>query len=109
MKSCVAASRPAHGFRGITWTRRPRSGEPVRRARALPPPRSHGHDWSNPSGSVLTPLREKVWAAERPFVWQGIDVGGKMGVVKMRDGSLWVHSPVDLDDHLRAALTEIGT
>ena len=108
MKSCVAASRPAHGFRGTIRTRRPRSGEPVRRARTLPPPRSHDYDWSNPSGSVLTPLREKVWAAERPFVWQGIDVGGKMGVVKMRDGSLWVHSPVDLDDDLRAALTETG-
>lgn len=25
-----------------------------------------------------------------------------MGVVKLDDGSLWVHSPVDLDDQLRS-------
>ena len=49
-----------------------------------------------------------VWAAERPFVWNGIDVGGKMGVVRLADGSLWVHSPVGLDEPLRDALAALG-
>jgi hypothetical protein len=39
-----------------------------------------------------------VHACARPFVWNDIDVGGRMGVVKMRDGSLWIHSPIELDD-----------
>jgi hypothetical protein len=46
-------------------------------------------------------------ACRRPFVWNGIDVGGKMGVVKLTDGSLWVHSPVSLDAELTAALAQV--
>ena len=42
--------------------------------------------WSNPRGLVLTEIVPgMVWAAERPFVWNGIDVGGRMAVVKMTD------------------------
>lgn len=64
--------------------------------------------WSNPRGKVLTPLVDSLWAAERPFVWNGIDVGGKMAVVRLPSGGLWVHSPVHLDDALRTALTTLG-
>lgn len=69
--------------------------------------------WSNPQGGTLTTLRENVWVAERPFYptipgLTGVDVGGKMAVVKLPDGSLWVHSPVELDDALRLALAELG-
>ena len=54
------------------------------------PAASYAKTWSNPTGAVLTPLvKDRVWAAERPFVWNSIDVGGKMGVVKLSDGSLW--------------------
>eukprot|EP00439_Symbiodinium_sp_Y106_P012413 s14_g1.t2 len=49
--------------------------------------------WSNPSGSVLTALSKDLWVAERPFIWNSIDVGGKMAVVRLPDGGLWVHSP----------------
>lgn len=31
-----------------------------------------------------------------------------MAVVKLSDGSLWVHSPVELDVPLREALAELG-
>ncbi|CAM9695402.1 unnamed protein product, partial [Phaeothamnion confervicola] len=64
--------------------------------------------WSNPSGLDLTPIASEVWAAERPFVWNYIDVGGRSAVVRLSDQSLWVHSPVELDDGLRAALAELG-
>eukprot|EP00752_Nemacystus_decipiens_P003871 g3561.t1 len=64
--------------------------------------------WSNPSGQDLVQVSDGVWAAERPFVWNSIDVGGRMAVVKLSDGSLWVHSPVDLDGPLRRALAELG-
>jgi hypothetical protein len=36
------------------------------------------------------------------------DVGGKMAVVRLADGGLWVHSPIALDDELRTALAELG-
>ena len=59
--------------------------------------------WSNPSGAVLLELQPDLWVAERPFVWNNIDVGGKMAVIRLTDGSLWVHSPVSLDEPLRTA------
>lgn len=31
-----------------------------------------------------------------------------MAVLRLSDGSLWVHSPVELDDDLAAALAELG-
>lgn len=65
--------------------------------------------WSNPGGLVLTEVvAGKLWAAERPFVWNGIDVGGKMAVVRCANGGLWVHSPVALDAELEAELAAIG-
>ncbi|CAE7705894.1 unnamed protein product, partial [Symbiodinium microadriaticum] len=64
--------------------------------------------WSNPSGSVLTALNTDLWVAERPFIWNSIDVGGKMAVVRLPDGGLWVHSPVELDEELRDALDQLG-
>lgn len=69
-----------------------------------PSPRPPARGWSNPSGEVLRPLAPNLWVAERPFVWNGIDVGGKMAVVRLADGSLWVHSPVNLDDALKVPL-----
>ncbi|CAM9223888.1 unnamed protein product [Scytosiphon promiscuus] len=64
--------------------------------------------WSNRKGEDLVQVSGDVWCAERPFVWNGIDVGGRMAVVKLSDGSLWVHSPVDLDGPLQEALAELG-
>lgn len=65
--------------------------------------------WSNRDGNVLSEVVPGVvWAAERPFLWNNIDVGGKMAVVKLSDGSLWVHSPVELNVDLRNSLASIG-
>ena len=41
-------------------------------------------------------------------MWNGIDVGGRSVIIRLRDGSLWVHSPVALDDSLRGALASLG-
>jgi hypothetical protein len=64
--------------------------------------------WSNVGGLVLTPVRPNVWALERPFTWLGIDVGSKATVVRLSDGSLWVHSPIELDADTKAAVDELG-
>ena len=72
--------------------------------------RAYDKTWSNPTGQVLTPVVDGVvWAAERPFTWNSIDVGGKMGVVKLEDGTLWVHSPVDLDAPTKKAIDALGS
>lgn len=70
---------------------------------------AYAKTWSNPSGAVLTCLvKDTVWAAERPFIWNTIDVGGKMGVVRLANGDVWVHSPVYLDASTKAAVDAIG-
>lgn len=63
--------------------------------------------WSNPTGKTLTSYGP-IYAAERPFIWFGIDVGGRMAVIKLEDGSLFVHSPINLDGDLREELKAIG-
>lgn len=40
--------------------------------------------------------------------WSILSPGGRMAVVKLADGSLWIHSPVELDASLRQALEELG-
>ena len=67
---------------GAVSVRRPRVGPP-----ALPV------TWSNPLGAVLTQIHEDVWLAERPFFptlpgLGGVDVGGKMAVVRLPSGAL---------------------
>jgi len=69
--------------------------------------------WSNPQGVSLTAVAEDVWLAERPFFprlpgLQGTDVACKAAVVRLPDGSLWVHAPVGLDEPLRQALASLG-
>lgn len=71
-------------------------------------PAAFPRTWSNPGGDVLLQHSENVWLAERPFVWQGIDVGGRCVICRLPSGGLWVHSPVALDDMLRGRLEAIG-
>ena len=64
--------------------------------------------WSNRQGLTLTPVAQSVWAAERPFLWNGIDVGGRSVIVRMSDGNLLVHSPVEWTENLGRALDQLG-
>ena len=87
--------------------------------------------WSNRLGSVLTPVSiPGVYTADRPFYWNGIDVGGRMTVIRLQSSSssyssdddddddddeggrrgddLVVHSPVFLDPPLVEALSKLG-
>lgn len=72
--------------------------------------------WSNRHGSVLAPAAlPGVYVADRPFIWNGIDVGGRMTVIQLQSSAsdgrteLAVHSPVGLDPPLIAALEKLGT
>jgi len=70
--------------------------------------------WSNRLGTVLTPVSlPGVYTADRPFLWNKIDVGGKMTVIQLQNPSnskpsLWIHSPVALDESLIQALGTLG-
>lgn len=53
-------------------------------------------------------LAEDLWVVERPLRFFGLAIGTRMTVVRLRDGSLWLHSPVALDDELKDALLRLG-
>jgi len=57
---------------------------------------------------ALTMLAEGLWVATRPLPIFVGDIGSRMTVVRLRDGSLLLHSPVALDDELRVELDALG-
>jgi len=57
---------------------------------------------------MLRTLADNLWVTEQPLRFYGIEVGCRMAVVRLADGSLWLHSPVRIDAALRAALDRLG-
>ncbi len=58
--------------------------------------------------SPLSQVGEELWSATRPMRFWGIETGTRMTVVRLRDGGLFVHSPVGLDAGVRAAVDALG-
>lgn len=57
---------------------------------------------------ALRPLAQDLWVVERPQRFYGLEVGTRMTVIRLADGSLLLHSPVALDAELRRELDAIG-
>ena len=58
---------------------------------------------------MLHKLAENLWVVERPQRFYGIEVGSRMTVMRLEDGSLLLHSPVALDAQLRREVDALGT
>lgn len=57
---------------------------------------------------MLTSIAPGIWHAQRGFTVSGLAMTATMTVVQLADGGLWLHSPIQIDDALRAALDAIG-
>jgi len=57
---------------------------------------------------MLTPIAPGIWHAQRGFTVAGMAMTATMTVVQLADGGLWLHSPIQIDDALRAELAAIG-
>ncbi|MDY7227648.1 DUF4336 domain-containing protein [Hyalangium rubrum] len=57
---------------------------------------------------MLRPLSEGVFVREVPFRTGGMELGGRMTVIRLPDGGLWIHSPVRMDAETRAAVDALG-
>jgi hypothetical protein len=53
-------------------------------------------------------LDDGIWVCDRPFRVAGLEVGTRMTVVRLDDGSLLLHSPVALTKELHAELDALG-
>jgi hypothetical protein len=56
----------------------------------------------------FTPLAENIWELSHPLPAGPIVLDHRMTVVRLASGQLWVHSPVALDDTIRAGLDALG-
>lgn len=57
---------------------------------------------------MLRTVAEDVHVLTVPFQMGGLPVGGRMTVVRLPDGGLWVHSPVRFIPEVRAAVDALG-
>jgi hypothetical protein len=57
---------------------------------------------------MLRELAQNIWIEERPQRFYGLEVGTRMTVIRLTNGSLLLHSPVQLDTELRRELDAIG-
>jgi hypothetical protein len=57
---------------------------------------------------MLRPVAEDVHVFTVPFKMGVLEVGGRMTVVRLPDGGLWVHSPVRFSPEVRAAVDALG-
>lgn len=51
---------------------------------------------------------ERLWVAEMPLRFYGVEVGTRMTACRLLDGGLWLHSPVRLTEELRENLDRLG-
>jgi hypothetical protein len=57
---------------------------------------------------MLKPIAPNVWHLQHQFVAAGISLSSRMTVVRFKDSSLWLHSPVPLSADVRAELAGLG-
>lgn len=58
---------------------------------------------------MLTEVDRDIWIADGPSVpFLGVPYPTRMTVVRLAHGNLWVCSPIQLDDRLRAAIHALG-
>jgi hypothetical protein len=57
---------------------------------------------------MLRKLDENLWVAEQPLRYMGLEVGARMTVIRLADGSLWVNSPLRLLPERRQAVEALG-
>lgn len=57
---------------------------------------------------MLRALTDDVYVLSVDFTMGGFDIGGRMTVIRLPDGGLWVHSPVRFTSEARAAVDALG-
>ena len=58
--------------------------------------------------TTLQRLAENLWVSAAPLAMLGVHVGTRMTVVRLSDGSLWLHSPVAISDKLQKEIDSLG-
>ena len=59
--------------------------------------------------ALLRPVADGLWHVQHAFKTSGISLSSRMTVVRLADGTLWLHSPVPLSPELIAEIAALGT
>lgn len=57
---------------------------------------------------MLRSIDSELWVADSPLRFLGLEVGARMTVVRLPDGTLFVHSPVTLTPSLQREIEALG-
>jgi len=57
---------------------------------------------------MLEPIADNLWTVTREQRFWGLETGTRMNVVRLADGSLFVHCPVALDAETRREVDALG-
>lgn len=52
---------------------------------------------------------EGIWIGEAPLRFYGLPLGTRITIVRLPDGGLWIHSPVEITPALGAEIRSLGT
>jgi hypothetical protein len=58
--------------------------------------------------TLLLAVAPELWSVARPLRFLGVETGCRMTIVRLRDGGLFVHSPIGLEDGLREQVDGLG-
>lgn len=58
--------------------------------------------------ATLEPIAHELWSVAIPLRFWGVETGTRMTIVRLERGALFVHSPIPLDDELRAQVDALG-
>ncbi|MEZ4267136.1 MAG: DUF4336 domain-containing protein [Myxococcota bacterium] len=58
---------------------------------------------------MLEVIAPDLYVATGPFSVAGVSLGGRMTVVRLPSGDLWMHSPIAVNDALADAVVALGT
>ncbi len=57
---------------------------------------------------MLRQIDDRLWVAEQPFKFLGLEVGTRMTVIKLSDNSIVLISPIKIDSQIREQLDTFG-
>lgn len=57
---------------------------------------------------LMRSMGEELWAVETPLRFLGMQLGRRMGVIRLSGGELFIHSPAELTRDLRTEIDQLG-
>ena len=56
----------------------------------------------------LNAISDGIWHAESSLKWYFLNFGIRMVVVRLPDGGIWLHSPIQIDEELYKEIKSLG-